>query len=104
MTIASPPLEGVSTTIDLSRSTVRELNQLLHDAEDGTAWAIESPMGSHNIAVGINADVEVTVHGNVGYYFAGMHQAGTAIVHGSAGVGLAENIMSGVVHVTGDAS
>ena len=47
------------------------------------------------------ADIDVTVHGNVGYYFAGMHQRGTATVHGSAGVGLAENIMSGVVHVTG---
>ncbi|HEX5730642.1 protein glxC [Microbacterium sp.] len=104
MTIATAPLDATATTIDLSRSTVRELNQLLHDAEDGTSWTVDSPMGSHNIAVGITADLDVTVHGNVGYYFAGMHQTGTATVHGSAGVGLAENIMSGVVHVTGDAS
>lgn len=106
MTLASPALEATATatTIDLARSSVRELNQLLHDAEAGTAWTIDSPMGSHNVAVGITADLDVTVHGNVGYYFAGMHQNGTARVHGSAGVGLAENIMSGVVHVTGDAS
>jgi glutamate synthase domain-containing protein 3 len=33
-----------------------------------------------------------------------MHQYATARVNGNAGVGLAENIMSGRVHVTGDAS
>ncbi|MGN6220802.1 MAG: protein glxC [Microbacterium sp.] len=92
------------TAVNLAHSSVRELNQLLHDASDGAAFAVTSPAGSHNIAVGITAGIDVSVEGNVGYYFAGMHQKGTATVHGSAGVGLAENIMSGVVHVTGDAS
>jgi glutamate synthase domain-containing protein 3 len=106
MSIASPTLETTDTpvTVDLSTTTVRDLNQQLHDAAAGTSWAISSPLGAHNIAVGITTDIDVTVHGNVGYYFAGMHQSGTALVHGSAGVGLAENIMSGTVHVTGDAS
>lgn len=92
------------TGIDLSESTVRELNQRLHAAEAGSTWEVTQPRGAHNIAVGIDTEIDVTVHGNVGYYFAGMHQRGTVTVHGSAGVGLAENIMSGVVHVTGDAS
>lgn len=101
---ATPAPASAATSVDLAHSSVRDLNQLLHDAVDGTVWTVESPVGSHNIAVGITADIEVVVEGDVGYYFAGMHQRGTAVVHGSAGVGLAENIMSGVVHVTGDAS
>lgn len=102
--IAARPQPPATTRIDLANSTVRELNQLLHDAEPATEWVVESPAGAHNIAVGIDRELDVTVHGNVGYYAAGMHQRGTVTVHGSAGVGLAENIMSGVVHVTGDAS
>lgn len=93
-----------TTRVDLADGTVRSLNQALHEADSGTAWIVESPLGQHNIAVGIDTDVDVTVEGHVGYYCAGMHKTGTVTVHGSAGVGLAENIMSGVVHVTGDAS
>ncbi|MER7797306.1 protein glxC [Microbacterium sp. NPDC096154] len=102
MSIAAPVLEA--TAVDLADSPVRDLNQRLHEAQDGSAWIVEHPAGQHNIAVGIDREIDVTVHGDVGYYFAGMHQRGTVTVHGSAGVGLAENIMSGTVHVTGDAS
>jgi glutamate synthase domain-containing protein 3 len=92
------------TTVDLAVSSVRDLNTLLHTAADGDSFVIEHPAGQHSIAAGIDNDLNVTVNGHVGYYFAGMHKTGTVTVHGSAGVGLAENIMSGVVHVTGDAS
>ncbi|MGK9220410.1 MULTISPECIES: protein glxC [unclassified Microbacterium] len=102
MSIITPVAEA--TVVDLAVRTVREVNQCLHDAESGTSWLIENPAGQHNVAVGIDRELDVTVEGNVGYYFAGMHQRGTIRVHGSAGVGLAENIMSGTVHVTGDAS
>ncbi|MEV8135300.1 protein glxC [Microbacterium aurantiacum] len=102
MSTITPVVE--TTVVDLTERTVREANQSLHDAAGGTTWVIEHPAGQHNIAVGIDRDLDVTVEGNVGYYFAGMHQRGTVRVHGSAGVGLAENIMSGTVHVTGDAS
>jgi methylamine---glutamate N-methyltransferase subunit B len=102
MTLTYPP--STATTVDLSESSVRELNQRLHHADVGSTWAVTNPTGLHNIAVGIDRDLDLTVHGHVGYYFAGMHQYATVTVHGSAGVGLAENIMSGVVHVTGDAS
>ncbi len=93
-----------STSIDLATHGVRELNSRLHGAQDGASFVVENPAGRHSVAVGIDADIDVTVNGHVGYYFAGMHKTGTVTVHGSAGVGLAENIMSGVVHVTGDAS
>lgn len=91
-------------SVDLAASSVRELNARLHLAEPGSSWVVSSPAGRHNIAVGIDAEIDVVVDGHVGYYFAGMHQRGTVTVNGSAGVGLAENIMSGTVHVTGDAS
>lgn len=95
---------STTTTVDLSASSVRQLNSALHAAADGSSWTVTRPTGLHNIAVGIDRRLDLTVHGHVGYYFAGMHQLATVTVHGSAGVGLAENIMSGVVHVTGDAS
>lgn len=92
------------TIVDLAQQSVRELNARLHEALGGESFRVENPAGQHSIAAGIDAEVDVTVEGNVGYYFAGMHQKGRVTVHGSAGVGLAENIMSGTIRVTGDAS
>jgi glutamate synthase domain-containing protein 3 len=48
--------------------------------------------------------VEVTIEGHVGYYCAGMNKQAHITIHGSAGPGLAENIMSGVVRVMGNTS
>jgi glutamate synthase domain-containing protein 3 len=93
-----------TATVDLAGSPVRELNQALHNAVDGQSWTVTSPEGKHSLAVGINADVTVTIEGHAGYYAAGMHQKGDVTINGNAGVGLAENIMSGRVHVKGDAS
>lgn len=101
----SPAAEAQETTlVDLADSPVRALNQELHTAADGQSWTVTNPGGKHSLAVGINADVIVTINGHAGYYAAGMHQKGEVTVNGNAGVGLAENIMSGKVHVTGDAS
>ena len=102
-------MEGVidMTTFDLATHTVRELNQFLHQpaAElDGRSVAVANPNGAHNLAVGLNAAVQVTVHGHAGYYAAGMNQLATVIIEGSAGTGVAENMMSGRVHVRGFAS
>ena len=54
--------------------------------------------------VWIGCDMEVVIDGHVGYYCAGMNKLATVRVHGNAGVGLAENLMSGLVAVDGDAS
>ena len=83
-----------SFSVDLAGSPVRDLNQALHNAVDGQSWTVTSPGGKHSLAVGINADVTVTVEGHAGYYAAGMHQKGDVTINGNAGVGLAENIMS----------
>ncbi|ATN36051.1 protein GlxC [Rhizobium sp. ACO-34A] len=92
---------------DLSQTPLRELNSALHQIEKGTndtVFEVVNPRGSHAVAVGIDSPVTVEVKGSVGYYCAGMNDGGTVTVHGSAGPGVAENMMSGTVVIEGDAS
>ena len=94
-------------TVDLAKSTLRELNHALHNIKDGsneTAWEVVNPKGSHSVAVGVDAPVKVDVHGSVGYYCGGMNSEATITVHGSVGPGVGENMMSGAIFVKGDAS
>lgn len=94
--------------VDLAEGGLRELNARLHaagaDAEAPRAWRIVNPGGRHNVAVGLDGELEVEVDGHVGYYCAGMNQRANVRVRGNAGVGVAENMMSGRVVVEGDAS
>jgi methylamine---glutamate N-methyltransferase subunit B len=87
--------------VDLADTSLRELNRRLHAADAAPRWRISHPDGAHAVAVGIDADIEVDIDGHVGYYCAGMNKRATVRVHGNAGVGLAENIMSGTVIVDG---
>ena len=94
-------------TFDLANATVRQLNQALHDLKSGTGethWKILNCRGLHSVAVGLNVPIVVEVDGNVGYYCGGMNQHASIIVSGNAGVGVAENMMSGLMHIKGDAS
>jgi len=99
MPVADPGV-GVET-VDLATTPLRELNARLHATDVAPRWRVVHPQGAHAVAVGIDADVEVDIDGHVGYYCAGMNQRATVRVHGNAGVGLAENIMSGTVCVDG---
>jgi len=94
--------------VDLVAGGLRELNARLHaaasDASVPRAWRIVNPGGRHNVAVGLDAELDVEIAGHVGYYCAGMNQRATVRVRGNAGVGLAENMMSGSVIVHGNAS
>ena len=92
---------------DLSTTPLRELNSALHGLAAGandTVFEVINPRGSHAVAVGIDAPVTVDIKGSVGYYCAGMNDGGNVTVHGSAGPGVAENMMSGSVVIEGDAS
>jgi len=94
-------------TIDLAKSSLRELNEALHRQKDGaneSDWEVLNPRGAHAVAVGVDAPISVSVKGPVGYYCAGMNKKATVTVHGSAGPGVAENMMSGRVTIKGDAS
>src|SRR6202012_3004186 len=93
--------------VDLAVSRVRDLNRALHGLPrntNETHWTVQNPAGQHSIAVGIDAPIEVSIEGHVGYYCAGMNKNAEITIGGNAGVGLAENMMSGVVRLAGDAS
>ncbi len=93
--------------VDLAVAPVRDLNQALHGLSpdtNETLWDVENPGGRHALAVGIDAPVTVRIAGHVGYYCGGMNQRATILVAGNAGVGVAENMMSGEVRIAGDAS
>jgi glutamate synthase domain-containing protein 3 len=93
--------------IDLATSTVRDLNAALHALKAGSnasLWTVANPRGLHAIAAGLDAPVTVEVAGPVGYYCGGMNKQATILVRGNAGVGVAENMMSGRIEIDGDVS
>jgi len=94
-------------TIDLAESSVRELNQALHDQAAECLereFEVLNPKGQHNIACGIDQNLSVDIKGHAGYFCAGMNKKAHVTIHGNAGQGVAENMMSGTVRVKGDAS
>jgi glutamate synthase domain-containing protein 3 len=107
---APAPLARADTPLrqfDLARESLRDLNSFLHRravTEGVSQVRVVNPDGAHSIACGLDAPLEVEVMGHVGYYVAGMNQHAAVIVHGNAGPGAAENMMSGRVHIRGFAS
>jgi methylamine---glutamate N-methyltransferase subunit B len=97
-----------TAVVDLAVTTLRELNQRLHDLDtdrpEPRSWRVVNPNGAHAVACGLDAPVEVEIAGHVGYYCAGMNQRASVRVRGNAGTGVAENMMSGSVVVEGNAS
>jgi glutamate synthase domain-containing protein 3 len=91
------------TEFDLAQDSVRSLNQRLHESPTGR-WLVSHPDGRHCIAAGLEAPVEINIAGHVGYYCAGMNKQAHITIEGSAGPGVAENMMSGSVRVKGNVS
>ena len=92
---------------DLAKDSLRDLNLFLHRhaVEQGVSQIrVRNPDGAHSIACGLNADLDVHIHGHVGYYAAGMNKHASVTIHGNAGPGAGENMMSGRVHIKGFAS
>ncbi|MGR3583603.1 MAG: protein GlxC [Pseudooceanicola nanhaiensis] len=92
---------------DLATDDLRSLNAALQAQAahtNQTEWEVLNPRGAHAIAVGLDAPIDVTVKGSTGYYCAGMNKQARIHVTGSAGPGVAENMMSGTVVIDGDAS
>ena len=99
--------------LDLSRLTVRELNQYLHHDLPLVGQAsslsrphvqILNPNGQHSLAVGLDTPADIDILGHAGYFIAGMNKQANITVHGNVGWSVAENIMSGTVRVKGCAS
>ena len=103
MSLDGPAVEA----IDLASTPLRALNATLQGLgpdTNRTAWEVLNPRGAHAVAVGLDAPLAVAVRGPVGYYCGGMNKRAAIRVHGAAGPGVAENMMSGSVVVEGDAS
>jgi methylamine---glutamate N-methyltransferase subunit B len=94
-------------TFDLSTAPLRELNETLHrlpgDTNE-THWVVVRPDGKHAVACGLDKPISVEINGHVGYYCGAMNHCADITVDGNAGVGVAENMMSGTVHIKGDVS
>src|SRR4029453_19110167 len=98
---------GASRICDLDVMSLRELNQALHNLAPGsneTAWEGLNPKGNHSVAVGVDQPIAIDARGSVGYYCGGKNDGSPIPVHGSAGPGVGENMMSGAIIVKGDAS
>ena len=107
MNSAALHVEPDGVVYDLAAAPLRDLNaalQALGPATNETAWTVQNPRGAHAVAVGVTAPVAVSIEGHVGYYCAGMNDGAAITIAGNAGTGVAENMMSGTVHVKGDAS
>ncbi len=93
--------------LDLHKVGVRGINSQLHSLPKNTNekhWVIHNPKGQHSIAVGLDAPLQIDIRGHVGFYCGGMNKDAELTIHGHAGVGTAENMMSGVVWVKGNSS
>src|SRR5699024_2823160 len=96
-------LTYTTVEIDLSQSTVRELNSDIH-SPPSKSYRVSNSIVLHSVAVCIKHVIDVEIDGDVVYYCAGMHQKGNLTIAGMAGPGVAENMMSGRVHIKGHAS
>jgi glutamate synthase domain-containing protein 3 len=93
--------------LDLARMPLRELNRFLHRearAQGITRVRVRNPDGAHSIACGLTSPFDIEIDGHVGYYVGGMNQHARITVHGNAGPGAGENMMSGTIRVDGFAS
>jgi methylamine---glutamate N-methyltransferase subunit B len=101
--VVQPPAGG-GLCLDAAELGVRGVNERLRQLPPGSAVTLTSPGGRHNLAVGLAAELAVTIDGPAGYYAGGLGQRATVTVNGPAGWGAGENLMSGEVRVRGDAS
>jgi glutamate synthase domain-containing protein 3 len=103
----NPQSRPAARDFDLAQDALRDLNRFLHAFKPETGAQrirVQNPNGAHSIACGLDADLDVHIHGHVGYYVAGMNKRASVTVYGNAGPGAGENMMSGRVHIRGFAS
>jgi glutamate synthase domain-containing protein 3 len=102
-----PVVRDGRTHLDVSSMSVREINDYLHHRAKSAGVKnvqILNPGGQHNLAVGLDLEINVEILGHAGYFIGGMNKQANITVHGNVGWSVAENIMSGTVRVKGFAS
>jgi methylamine---glutamate N-methyltransferase subunit B len=91
-------------TLDCRELSTTEINRALREAAPGTVVRILEPRGRHNLAVGIQTPIEISIEGNAGYFIGGLCDGPDITVNGFVGWSVGENLMSGTVRVLGNAS
>jgi methylamine---glutamate N-methyltransferase subunit B len=104
LTAASQLTQLFQVELDLEQLGTRAANQALRRLPDGARAVLRHPAGRHNLAVGLDRQLAVTIDGTAGYYCAGLSKRADVTVAGTVGPGVGENLMSGRVLVAGDAS
>ena len=87
--------------VDCAGKSTRDINAAIKAlvAAGETEMRILHPAARHNLGVALTQPVRLIFEGSVGYYCGGMGDGPTIEVHGSAGWGVAEGILSGTVIV-----
>lgn len=87
--------------VECEGKSTREINTAIKAlvAAGETEIRVRDPGARHNLGVALLKPVRVIFEGSVGYYCGGMGDGPTIEVHGSAGWGLAEGLLSGTVIV-----
>jgi glutamate synthase domain-containing protein 3 len=95
----------LTSDIDCSRHTTREINQAIkRAAADGVPEIhLANPAARHSLAVAVMQPIEIVFDGPVGWFCGGMCDGATITINGNCGWSLAENLMSGRVDVHGNA-
>ena len=91
--------------VDCQGLTVRQINAAVRQLVDNGERdiVVRRPAARHNLAVAVLTQVGITFDGPVGYYCAGMSDGVHVEIHGSAGWGVAEGLLAGMVIVDGNA-
>jgi formylmethanofuran dehydrogenase subunit C len=95
-------------TLDCEQLATRDINRMLRELPEGSHVRLLSPKGRHNLAVGIEQDLSITIEGNAGYFIGGLSGSrlgGPRItIDGFVGWSVGENLMGGEIKVCGSAS
>jgi glutamate synthase domain-containing protein 3 len=94
----------LTSDIDCSRHTTREINQAIkRAAADGVPEIhLANPTARHSLAVAVMHPIEIVFDGPVGWFCGGMCDGPHITINGNCGWSLAENLMSGQVEVHGN--
>lgn len=95
---------AAATVLDCDQRSVREINVELRNLEPGSVVRIVNPKGRHNLAVGLMKHLDITFAGSVGHYIGGLCDGVQIQINGFCGWGVGENLMNGLIRVTGNAS
>ena len=89
----------LTSDIDCSRHTTREINQAIkRAAADGVPEIhLANPAARHSLAVAVMQPIEIVFDGPVGWFCGGMCDGARITVHGNCGWSLGENLMSGAI-------